>query len=81
MSACYECSLCRQQYSDLDPAIRCCAADKAAMTGISGQALMSLTQAAEEAERERIVAWLQDKACFINAHDIADAIKEGEHLK
>jgi hypothetical protein len=51
------------------------------MTGISGQALMSLTQAAEEAERERIVAWLQDKACFINAHDIADAIKEGEHLK
>jgi len=38
-------------------------------------------EAVRRDEREKIVAWLQDKACFINAHDIADAIKEGEHLK
>jgi hypothetical protein len=47
------------------------------MTGISGLALMSLTQAAEEAERERILAWLH-RAGY---RQIADAIEAKEHLK
>ena len=77
MSACYECSLCGQQYSDLNPAMPCCAEDKAAMTGISGQALMSLTQAAEETERERIVAYLRRTFAL----ECADVIEAKEPLK
>lgn len=88
MSACYECSLCGQQYSDLNPAMQCCEAGKAAMTGISGQALMSLTQAAEEAERERIVAYLLNEQRKYPRTEysgfaamIAEEISAKEHLK
>ena len=60
MSACYECSLCHKQYSDLDPAMMCCSEDKAAMSGLSGQALMSMSQAIRMEERAAIVAWLRE---------------------
>lgn len=81
MSACYECSLCHQQYSDLDPAMMCCSEDKAAMSGLSGQALMSMSQAIRMEERAAIVAWLRGPEPYPDGHDIADAIEAGEHLK
>ena len=81
MSACYECSLCHKQYSDLDPAMMCCSEDKAAMSGLSGEALMSISQAIRMEERAAIVAWLRGPEPYPDGHDIADAIEAGEHLK
>ena len=81
MSACYECSLCHQQYSELDPAMQCCATNKAAITGLSGEALMSISQAIRMEERAAIVAWLRGPDPYPDGHDIADAIEAGEHLK
>lgn len=84
MSACYECSLCHQQYSDLDPAMMCCAENKAQIAGLSGQALMSMSQAIRMEERAAIVEWIMDNKDEIIdwfPRDIAGAITDGEHLK
>ncbi|MFM7027820.1 MAG: hypothetical protein ACKOXK_03980 [Chakrabartia sp.] len=79
MSACYECSLCHEQYSDLDPAMLCCSEEKAAMAGLSGQALMSMSQAIRMEERAAVLAWMREADELYFSWAI-EAIEAGDHL-
>jgi hypothetical protein len=50
-------------------------------TGVYRKAHLALVSMARDDERAAIIAWLRESPHFINAHEIADAIEYGDHLK